>query len=409
MKRKLLLGLAVLSFIIAACNNPFFPEKKEGIASVNANAPVIIFEDSALSDTECVAGEDLELSVSVEGDEDDYTYQWYSNTENSNEGGTPIGGATGSTFNPPTDEEGTTYYYVVVTDKKTGKTTKSRPVKVTVDTVGAVIKQIADNMVTIPAGTFMMGSPASEPNRYSNETQHSVTLSSFKMSKYQVTQEQWEAVMGIGTNPSFYHGGAGQEPAVGENQGRRPVEQVSWYDALVFCNKLSIKEGLTPAYSISGKTNPADWGTVPTNSDATWNAVVIVAGSTGYRLPTEAQWEYACRAGTTTAYNTGDTISDSTGWYSNNSGSKTHEVGKKPANAWGLYDMHGNVWEWCWDWYGSYSSGAQIDPMGASSGTYRVLRGGSWFSSAERLRSAIRYYYSPYIRDGDLGFRLVRP
>jgi len=114
-------------------------------------------------------------------------------------------------------------------------------------------------MVSIPAGTFIMGSPTSETNRESNETQHSVTLSGFKMSKYQVTQEQYQAVMG--SNPSVFS----SNPQNLETQGKRPVERVSWYDALVFCNKLSIKEGLTPAYSISGKTNPAEWGTVPTS------------------------------------------------------------------------------------------------------------------------------------------------
>jgi len=258
-------------------------------------------------------------------------------------------------------------------------------------------------LVSIPAGTFTMGSPTTEPNRSSGETQHSVTLSSFKMGKYPVTQEQYQAVMG--SNPSSFS----SSPEAGETQGKRPVEGVSWYDALVFCNKLSIAEGLTPAYSISGKTNPADWGAVPTSSDATWNAVVIVAGSTGYRLPTEAQWEYACRAGTTTAYNTGDTISDSTGWYSSNSGNKTHEVGKKPANAWGLYDMHGNVREWCWDWYVTYPSTSQTDPMGASSGTRRVERGGSCGVSAGFLRSADRGNVDPSIGYGTLGFRLVRP
>jgi formylglycine-generating enzyme len=258
-------------------------------------------------------------------------------------------------------------------------------------------------MVSIPAGTFTMGSPTTEPNRDSDETQHSVTLSAFSMSKYQVTQEQYQAVMG--SNPSNFS----SSPQAGETQGKRPVESVSWYDALVFCNKLSINEGLTPAYSISGKTNPADWGAVPTSSDATWNAVVIVAGSTGYRLPTEAQWEYACRAGTTTAYNTGATISDNTGWYSSNSGSKMHEVGKKPANAWGLHDMHGNVWEWCWDRYGSYPSEAQTNPLGASSGADRVLRGGCWDFSAENLRSAYQYYFNPYDRYSLIGFRLVRP
>jgi len=259
-------------------------------------------------------------------------------------------------------------------------------------------------MVSIPAGTFTMGSPSTESGSYDRERpQHSVTLSSFKMGKYEVTQEQYEAVMG--NNPSNFS----SNPQAGETQGKRPVERVSWYDAIIFCNKLSILEGLSPAYRISGSTDPAVWGTVPTNMDSTWDAVEIVAGSTGYRLPTEAQWEYACRAGTTTAYNTGDTISDNTGWYKSNSGYKTHEVGLKPANAWGLYDMHGNVWEWCWDWYGDYSSGAQTNPVGADAGSYRVFRGGSWDTSASYARSSGRGYGDPGDGDVDFGFRLVRP
>ncbi|WP_461255650.1 SUMF1/EgtB/PvdO family nonheme iron enzyme [Treponema sp. R80B11-R83G3] len=257
-------------------------------------------------------------------------------------------------------------------------------------------------MVSIPARSFTMGQTDISP------PEHSVTLSAFFISKYLVTQEQYQLVMG--TNPSSFS----SSPQAGETQGKRPVEMVSWYDALVFCNKLSAMDGLSPAYSISGSTDPAAWGSVPTSSNATWNAVEIVAGSTGYRLPTEAQWECACRAGTTTVYNTGDTISDDTGWYTSNSGRKTHEVGLKPANAWGLYDMHGNVWEWCWDWYSDsyYSSSPTNDPMGASSGdygTYRVMRGGSYIDSADALRSAYRVYRNPYAHVNDLGFRLIRP
>ena len=267
-------------------------------------------------------------------------------------------------------------------------------------------------MVWIPAGTFQMGSPTSEPDRGSNETQHQVTLTTgFSMGKYQVTQEQYVAVMG--TNPSYFHGGSGREPAAGEIQSRRSVELVSWYDALVFCNKLSMIEGLSPTYRINGSTDPSYWGAVPTSNNATWNAVEVVSGSTGYRLPTEAQWEYACRAGTGTAYNTGATISDNTGWYGANSNSRTHEVGKKSVNAWGLYDMHGNVHEWCWDWYNStyYTSSPSSDPMGPGpvSGFGRVIRGGSWYNGASNLRSAFRNYENPHGRSLYAGFRVVRP
>jgi formylglycine-generating enzyme required for sulfatase activity len=151
---------------------------------------------------------------------------------------------------------------------------------------------------------------------------------------------------------------------------------------------------------------------VPTTSNEIWNAVTIVPDSTGYRLPTEAQWEYACRAGTTTAYNTGTYMSTDTGWYNLNSNDMTHEVGLKLPNAFGLYDMHGNVWEWCWDWYGTYVSGAQLNPMRASSGTARTFRGGSWINTILNVRSASRSRMTPNSRSSEyeaVGFRLSRP
>jgi formylglycine-generating enzyme required for sulfatase activity len=272
-------------------------------------------------------------------------------------------------------------------------------------------KKISIEMVLIKPGTFMMGSPANEPGRYGDETQHQVTLTGFYMGKYEVTQAQYEAVMG--SNPSFDKRPASPETST----ANRPVEQVNWYSAIVFCNKLSMQEGLSPAYRIPGfnnSTDPAAWGTVPKfwndSAVATWDGVEIVGGSNGYRLPTEAQWEYACRAGTTTAYNTGDTISDDTGWYAGNTGRRTHEVGEKPPNAWGLYDMHGNVSEWCWDWAGNYSSGAQTDPMGAVSGGIpwdRMERGGAWSLSGHR--SAHRTSSTPSYGGGSSGFRVVRP
>jgi len=272
-------------------------------------------------------------------------------------------------------------------------------------TATCTVTSISIEMVSISAGTFTMGSPNGQGIGTDEYPVHNVTLTkNFYMGKYQVTQEQYQAVMG--TNPSNFKTSVNGETGT---PGKLPVETVSWYDALVFCNKLSIMVGLTPAYSISSKTDPKDWGTVPTSSNTTWNNVQIVSNSTGYRLPTEAQWEYACRAGTTTAYNTGPTISDDTGWYTANSVNKTHRVGLKQANTWGLYDMHGNVLEWCWDWYYIYSDTSQSDPTGASSGSKRTLRGGRYNDPANNLRSTFRNNVSPDSAGSTAGFRIVRP
>ncbi len=210
-------------------------------------------------------------------------------------------------------------------------------------------------LVEIPVGTFMMGD---------GSEQHAVEITrGFYLSATEVTQAQYQTVMGA--NRSNFKG------------ADLPVEQVSWFDAVQFCNKLSAREGLKPAYRISG-------------SDVTWDVA-----APGYRLPTEAEWEYACRAGTTTAYNTGDGDADlgRAAWYNANSGNKTHPVGKKTANAWGLYDMHGNVWEWCWDLTG---------------GSDRVPRGGSWDDVAGDCRSADRGGCDPSYAYGNLGFRVAR-
>jgi formylglycine-generating enzyme required for sulfatase activity len=230
-------------------------------------------------------------------------------------------------------------------------------------------------MVFIQGGTFMMGSLYSEVGRMNKETQHSVTVNSFYIGQYEVTQREWREVMG--NNPSHFSG------------DNLPVEHVSWYEAVNYCNKRSQREGLTPAYTGSGDR-------------VTWNR-----DANGYRLPTEAEWEYACRAGTATPYYTGSTVDDA-GWYDGNSGGTTHPVGQKPANAWGLYDMHGNVYEWCWDWYGEYPSEAQTDPTGAETGSVCVNRGGSWNVNAQNLRSASRHYCIRGVRYSGLGFRLAR-
>ncbi|GHV79961.1 hypothetical protein AGMMS49944_17520 [Spirochaetia bacterium] len=250
---------------------------------------------------------------------------------------------------------------------------------------------IPDGFVKINGGTFLMGSPSSEAERGNREVQHKVTVSGFYMGKYEVTQREYEAVMG--TNPSYFKG------------PNLPVETVSWFDAVEYCNKRSQREGLTAAYTISGSGN---------NRTVSWNR-----NASGYRLPTEAEWEYACRAGTATPFSTGNNITTSQANYDGNSPynsnakgtyrEKTTAAGSFTPNSWGLYDMHGNVWEWCWDWYDDYSNGAQTEPTGAASGSYRVLRGGGWLYSAHFLRSAYRLSATPSYRTNLYGFRVVRP
>jgi len=223
--------------------------------------------------------------------------------------------------------------------------------------------------VSIPAGTFTMGSPTGEFQRLDHETQHQVTLSAYKMSKYEVTFEQYDLFCDAT--------GRIKPDDEGWGRGKRPVIHVNWADATAF----------------------AEW--------------------MGCRLPTEAEWEYACRAGTTTPFNTGDNLTtsqanyDGNYPYNNNARGlyrkETLPAGSFDPNAWGLYDMHGNVFEWCSDWYGDYPESEQTNPEGASEGTYRVMRGGSWSRIADDCRSAARSGSVPQIRNYFIGFRLVSP
>ena len=231
----------------------------------------------------------------------------------------------------------------------------------------------------IPAGSFTMGSPKDEVDRNPDEDQHQVTITqAYWMAETEVTQGQWKALMG--SNPSRHTSGGDS----------CPVEQVSWNDAIEYSNRLSRKAGLEECYQISGAT-------------VTFKGLACK----GYRLPTEAEWEYAARAGGSHRYAGGDDL-DAVGWYSSNAGGATQTVGGKEANAWGLRDMSGNVREWCWDRHGDYPSGDATDPLGPPAGALQVTRGGSAGSKAATNRVAHRGWQDPDDRLGNVGFRLVR-
>ena len=232
-----------------------------------------------------------------------------------------------------------------------------------------------EGFVLVEAGTFRMGS-----TNGSNDEKpvHSVTISrAYYISKYEVTQKEWKEVMG--TNPSHFKG------------DNLPVENVSWYDAVEFCNALSRKEGLKPAYLGSRENIRCDFSV------------------NGYRLPTEAEWEYAARGGNKSRGFTkaGSNSVWNVGWLGANSGGRTHDVGRMSPNELGIYDMSGNVWEWCWDWWEDYTSDSVTDPRGPSVGAYRISRGGSWFGTND-LRVAYRGEDHPSLRYNTDGFRVVR-
>lgn len=257
-------------------------------------------------------------------------------------------------------------------------------------------KKVPENFVLIKGGSFQMGSPQSEAWRSADETQHSVTVSDFYMSKYELTQKEYEEI--TGNNPSNFKG------------DNLPVENISWLDAVAYCNAKSEQDGFTPVYTIDGQT-------------VSWDR-----SANGYRLPTEAEWEYACRAGTTTPFYIENSPSaEEANYYGhypyeieNNYFSQgnlqvqpgeyrqtTVPVDSFSENPYGLYNMHGNVSEWVWDYYGEYPTDEQSDPTGPDSGTLRVYRGGGWNDFAKNMRSAYRATLEQEKASFNLGVRLV--
>jgi formylglycine-generating enzyme required for sulfatase activity len=258
-------------------------------------------------------------------------------------------------------------------------------------------------MVPLAAGVFQMGSPSREPGHALNEARHEVTLTrAFMVGNGEVTQDEWQGVMGW--NDSFWKG------------GNLPAEGLTWFDAVDYCNRRSLAEGLTPAYVMRGAVRDGVH-LVGDTVRVSWNRE-----ADGYRLLTEAEWEYACRAGSDSALAGGaievtdntckpDSVLLAMGWYCGNAGRRTHYVRQKAANAWGLYDFHGNVAEWCWDVADSVYNAATTDPTGAvprASYRNRSVRGGSWGASPTYCRSSCRAAFTPITQENYIGLRVAR-
>ena len=260
-------------------------------------------------------------------------------------------------------------------------------------TTSGSIEPIPEGFMKIPAASIKGTESGWTPSSKVFVRERKLEIASFYMSDHEVTRGEYKAVMGIDPSRAAAYDKDRNELTGDDNVKNNPVNCISWYDALVYCNKLSIKEGLTPCYAIDGKTQPSEWSAVPNSNNDTWNAATCDFTANGYRLPTEAEWEWAARGGENYTY-AGSYDIDEVAWYtSNTNDTGTRDVKTKKKNGYGLYDMSGNVYEWCWDWYGSISD--DTASSGPASGSDRCQRGGSWYYGANNARVAYWYYKQP--------------
>jgi formylglycine-generating enzyme required for sulfatase activity len=363
-------------------------------------------------------GETLTADTSALGGTGTISYRWF-------RGDAEIANANNATYVPVSADVGQTIKVKVGRAGNTGEVVS--PTFIVVGTDGFYTPaQYRTMVLATPDATntvTITGDAAYNSNLFiANRT---VILSPFKIAKYETTYELWYEVKTWATSNGYDLTNAGQEGFYGNGitgaapTGHKlePVTSINWRDAVIWCNAYSEMSGKEPVYYMDSSYTTVLKQSTESGGSATWaDTAVMKPGADGYRLPTEAEWEYAARGGGTPAatgsfvyaYSGSDTIED-VAWYSGNAGTNPHPAGGKTANTAGIYDMSGNVWEWCWDWYNSISTGSETDPHGPVNGVFRVLRGGSWYDLATFCTVANRNNSSPSSRYYGYGFRVVSP